>query len=1057
MKRALILACLFLSSTVQFAQAKSEVSVLKPENCDIFYGKKECIYLNGAWKYKLVPGEDDYKMTDEGVKEKYFSENYDASKWKDIQVPKGIGERGYSIDGYRSRKGKDGPKGIGYYRKNFMLPEKYKGKRVVIYFQGIGWEPIVYVNGQEIARPKTLSGPVSTRTRLDITDRLKFGKDNSICVRIFQYFRHGRWASVGLYAPVWLEIEDPIYSAKTLITPKLPDSINVRADIVNSFKKEKEVNLKAVVSPWKNKAGTSGTEKEIGVFKLKPGMNKISFDVKINNPVLWDVFNPFLYSFKLKSKKYNIAWERFGLREIKAKGRYFYLNGKKIFLYGVAFTEGHVGRFYGNNRSNDLFWHNYNSFLRKYLTLLRQQNCFIIFRLDFSTPDAFSDICDEVGMLQVPSFEMLAETRLSNYAKKMVTKKGSDISGRWSTVPFDEDKKVRVDIIDPEGYKKFVKEAFTRNIEAAYNHPSIIAFAPEGETNRKPGITHMFPWYKKVLREIDPMRLFSSAQTFCRQGRKFNYEWAPLNPPPPYDFQNSAAVMVGGSSMNIVAYPLTKFTLKWCNWNWVNKYYSPPIPVVATESLFYGVIRLVYVEKLWKLHQKTYAPLIKNGEIDIEKYADLMSKSDIKKYGWEKLGWWPSRRVIKLAGIKNVFDKNKICKAVADRMKKYIELARIGDEYLQGFGSTTGPMLDYSPITGLKNLDPKSIKGASPIGAAFRKACAPVFICSPVYAAKHNIIAGDEFNADIYCFNGSFKDLDNLSVAVEIISPDGKKIKEDSFDIEPLKAGSKSLTSYSWQDTSKVVTGDHQFKISLRQNGKILSSNTYRLYLLNKEEYLRKAVESPMSAVIYAPRGTGQNVIIDQKLLDLGVKLEYLADFNRLKDYKRLIIGPFAVGEHNAKDLEKAAEWIKNGGKLLCFEQSYAGEIPWMKELSWKPLKVGFGVPTPRIGIDVEPLAQKNPVFEGISEKKYWETWNTPWGQLYKSIIVPLDKDALAAASALGRGEEPLPYGMVIAEKKLGKGKVLYSQLETNMGMNYRDAVANKYVRNLVKHFFEEK
>lgn len=1046
-----LLALMIGGLAVAGRAAETAAEMLRPEHSDAFFNRKPRIYLDGVWKYRLVDARDDYRLDDEGIRDEYFAPAYDDSAWAGQQVPKDVS--------LRSNEG--GRAGAAYYRKTFDLPEKYHGRRVIAYFQGIGFEPVIYVNGTEAARPVTLTANVSSRARVDITEHLRFGGTNTLCVRLFQYLREehaGRAPHIGLYGPVWLEIADPVYASKMLITPRLPDGIEVRAEIVNTLDVVQKLDLKAIAEPWQADTGRPAASHALGARELQPGTNSLVFEMRIADPVLWDMFNPFLYSLKILGGDYTIGWERFGLRHIETRAGHFYLNGKRIFLNGITLNEGNIGRFFETERYNDLFWYNHNGFLRKYLTLLRKHNCLVVHRHAFSTPDIFSDICDEVGLLQVPSYEILNETRFSNHVKRMLAKPGSDISGKWVTVPYKPDGKINVDIINPDGYKQLVKEAFTRNIEADYNHPSIIAFGPEGEANRVPGITHMFPWYKQVLREIDPIRLFSSAQTFCHSGRRLDGEWAPLDPPPPFDYQNSAGVNAGGTAMNVVPFTLTPFTARWCHWNWVNQYYTNPIPVIATEALFYGVSRYTTVPRLWAWHTNTYAPLVRGGLVDLEQYAALMSLSDLKQDA-ARIGCWPSRSFIKVAGMKYALDRARIFTAVGERVKQYIELARVSDDYLQGFGSVSGEMFDYRPLTGLRDLDPDAIHADHPIGLAFQQACAPVFICAPVYAGQHNLLAGGAFKTDIYCFNGTLSDLDRLEVAVEIGGPAGPPLLRDVFPVASITAGAKRQTNYACVIPGDAATGDYGLKLTLLQDGRPVSENRHPLYILGRADYARQVAPPAPAALILIPRGedAGQNGMLEQKLKRMGIQLDFLADIADLNRYQYLVIGPFAVGEHNAGALKQIADWVRNGGCLLCFEQSYAGPVPWLPELAWQPLAARFSVPTPRFGIDAAPVREDHPVLAGLSEKKYWSTWNSPSGQVYSGLLMPLDRDVIVAAPTLGdKGcSTPLLYGMAVAEKTIGQGRILFSQLDTTMAITHEDAIAHKYLNNLVAYFFK--
>ena len=69
--------------------------------------------------------------------------------------------------------------GIGWYRKHLVADSLWKGKRVILDFEGIMLVGDVYFNGEYIGG--TDYGYLGFE--LDITDRLRFGTDNTIAVK----------------------------------------------------------------------------------------------------------------------------------------------------------------------------------------------------------------------------------------------------------------------------------------------------------------------------------------------------------------------------------------------------------------------------------------------------------------------------------------------------------------------------------------------------------------------------------------------------------------------------------------------------------------------------------------------------------------------------------------------------------------------------------------------------------------------------------------------------------------------------------------------------------
>ena len=104
---------------------------------------------------------------------------FDDSSWDQVNLP-----HDYSIDQKYSQKmeAESGylPGGTGWYRKNFTVDESLKGKRISIDFGGVYMNATIYVNGKKLGTHPNGYTPFS----FDITDNVKFGKENVIAVKV---------------------------------------------------------------------------------------------------------------------------------------------------------------------------------------------------------------------------------------------------------------------------------------------------------------------------------------------------------------------------------------------------------------------------------------------------------------------------------------------------------------------------------------------------------------------------------------------------------------------------------------------------------------------------------------------------------------------------------------------------------------------------------------------------------------------------------------------------------------------------------------------------------
>ena len=151
------------------------------------------------------------------------SVSLDDSQWRNVDLPHdfqieqpwvapGEDERPDNTDpgaNIRSRLSPRGFKemGIGWYRKSFTPDEAWRGRRVLIDFEGILYVGDAWLNGQPIG--KTDYGYLGFEA--DVTQLLKWGEKNVLAVRAdTREPQNSRWyTGAGLYRDVHLVTTDP--------------------------------------------------------------------------------------------------------------------------------------------------------------------------------------------------------------------------------------------------------------------------------------------------------------------------------------------------------------------------------------------------------------------------------------------------------------------------------------------------------------------------------------------------------------------------------------------------------------------------------------------------------------------------------------------------------------------------------------------------------------------------------------------------------------------------------------------------------------------------------
>ena len=289
-----------------------------------------------------------------------------------------------------------------WYKKNFTLPEKKKGKadKVFIAFEAVKWSAEVFINGNSVG---THSGGF-TPFEFDITPYVKFSEENEILVKVsnissirekntrkFLYppgwhkdiNLHGIWGNVSIEIRPYLHIKN--LSLFTFVKNK---TITISAMIVNYSDTSATANLTFSVKDKSDLVLNFKNNPET----IEPGkIKKITALAKWQSPKLWSPQSPFLYELEsILSSDDKIVDEKktqFGFREFSISGNQFFLNGKKIHLFGTCF---HIADVFDNLDAGSP---------ERTFSLLKYANINVVRLMDQPWPEHWYDTADRMGML----------------------------------------------------------------------------------------------------------------------------------------------------------------------------------------------------------------------------------------------------------------------------------------------------------------------------------------------------------------------------------------------------------------------------------------------------------------------------------------------------------------------------------------------------------------------------------------------------------------------------------------------------------------------------------
>lgn len=369
---------------------------------EVFLGESSYqMSLNGIWKFSYAKN-----MT--LVPVDFEKEEVDCKNWEDIRVPAHIQMEGYDVPHYTNTTYPwDGREVImpgeipsdfnpvASYVKYFTIPENFKGKKVVISFQGVESGFALWLNGSYVGYSEDTFDP----SEFDLTPYLKDG-ENKLAVRVWKwtssswcedqdFFRFsGIFRDVYLYAVPEIHLWD----------------LKVVSTLSNDFKTgEMQVDLKTsgigsvhFIFEYGDKVLNDGV---VSITKEETSVKNI-----VISPKLWSAEEPNLYKLKLELINKNdeiveVVSQNVGFRRFEIVDGIMMLNGKRIVFKGVNRHEfsGNVGRVPVREE------------IIKDIIVMKQHNINAIRTSHYPNDSLIYELCDIYGLY------MIAENNLESH------------------------------------------------------------------------------------------------------------------------------------------------------------------------------------------------------------------------------------------------------------------------------------------------------------------------------------------------------------------------------------------------------------------------------------------------------------------------------------------------------------------------------------------------------------------------------------------------------------------------------------------------------------------
>lgn len=296
-----------------------------------FLSAREVISLNRGWRF--TPGWE--------VGHRIFTEVNLPHTWnKDALAGK--------MDYYR---------GLGNYEKSIEIPEQWKGKCIYLRFKGVNTIANVFVNGKHLLEHR--GG--YTAFVVDLTDRVNYGKKNTVLVRVNNAIQLDVMPLLGdfnMYGGIYRDVDiivtepehislsDYASSGVYLLQDKVSEEeAIIKAKVVCEGRQGKSVTICVQV---KDQADKVIAEKSASLAFNGKALQLAELTLDIVKPHLWNGRkDPYCYTVETTvwrgEKEMDRVTETLGLRYYRVdpdKG--FFLNGEHLQLRGVCRHQDHA-------------------------------------------------------------------------------------------------------------------------------------------------------------------------------------------------------------------------------------------------------------------------------------------------------------------------------------------------------------------------------------------------------------------------------------------------------------------------------------------------------------------------------------------------------------------------------------------------------------------------------------------------------------------------------------------------------------------------------------------
>ena len=235
--------------------------------------------------------------------------------------------------------------GVAWYQRDFEIPKNWDGQRVVLFLERPHWKSTVWLDEKEIGSDLSLCTPHEfdfgivppgkhrLTVRVDNRMILPYRPDaHSISDSLDQAWN-------GIVGKMELRATTPVWIDELQIYPRVATkSVTIKGRIGNLTGKAGNDKLGMMITPFRfdAKARMMASTNFVIAWSTNGGTFEVELALRADAG-LWDEFDPTIYRLAVWLGNNTPNGRHFGLRDFRADGNQFVLNGQPMYIRGTHF------------------------------------------------------------------------------------------------------------------------------------------------------------------------------------------------------------------------------------------------------------------------------------------------------------------------------------------------------------------------------------------------------------------------------------------------------------------------------------------------------------------------------------------------------------------------------------------------------------------------------------------------------------------------------------------------------------------------------------------------